>query len=299
VSIPLALVFAVNFVVDPFSYRQQNLVHLVQDELSEHSHDRLYRLARFRHRPKTIVLLGDSRMQSMKEAYFSELGVDVANLAYGGGTLFEAIETFWFVINVRQPTHVIIGLPFNLWSEANDGGRVAEAIDLLRRPLYYYLSYYVLGVSMRNAWRNIIGDITVHLEPPESRAGFWDRQLGPGIAGFYARWREPLRLRHDFEEVVTYCRQHGIRVSLIIPPSHVALQRKVAEYGLEGEYQKYLKALSEAGDLLNLDVPSARNADPANFGDPFHAKPHVMREVTEEVVKALGLRHREGSAPTQ
>jgi hypothetical protein len=139
----------------------------------------------------------------------------------------------------------------------------------------------------------------VHFQPPQSRSEFWERQLGPGgIGAYYGRWREPQRLRQRFEEVVRYCREHNIRVSIVIPPTHVDLQRKIAEYRLDSAYGTFLRSMADAGDVLNLDVPNARNSDPENFGDPFHANGEVMRQVAEEIVSAFRLKRSSVSAAT-
>jgi hypothetical protein len=128
IGFSLGLICTVTGLVDPFGYRPTAFFSIDQAALSEHSHDRLYRLARFRNAPKSIIVLGDSRSKNLREEYFKELGVDAANLAYGGGTLYESINTFWFANKIHRPTHVILGLPFNLWTEDNNADRVTEAI---------------------------------------------------------------------------------------------------------------------------------------------------------------------------
>lgn len=288
-GLALGFVCAVNALIDPFGYRPAALLPIEQAALSEHSHNRLYRLAQFRNSPKSIIVLGDSRAKNLKPSDFSELGVDVANLAYGGGTLYEAIDTFWFVNKIQRPTHVILGLPFNLWSEANSFNQVTEAKSILDDPLHYYLNYYVFGISLRNLWRNLIGNTTIGYQPPASRSAFWARQLSTGIGNFYGRWREPMKLRQEFDRMVQYCHEHDIQLTIVIPPTHVDLQKKVADYNLTHAYQAYLQTMAGSATLLNFDEVNSMTADAANFGDPFHANQQVMRKVTMAIVKELDL----------
>lgn len=289
-GLALGLVCAVNAVVDPFGYRSVALLAIDQAALSEHSHNRLFRLASYSNSPKSIIVLGDSRAQNLKQSYFAGLGVDVANLAYGGGTLYEAIDTFWFANRIHRPTHVILGLPLNLWTEANNFNQVTEASSMLENPLRYYLSYYVFGISLRNIWLNATGATTVKYQPPSSREEFWLRQLGRhGIGQYYGRWREPVKLRQKFDRMVQYCRENNIQLTIVIPPTHVDLQEKIADYGLANENHEYLKTLAASGRLLNFDVVNTMTADSANFGDPFHANQKVMEEVTRTIVRELNL----------
>jgi hypothetical protein len=290
IATALGVVVGTNIVVDPFGFRSQPILAIDQTQMSDHANDQLYRLARFRANPRSIVVLGDSRAKNLRESYFAELGVDVANLAYGGGTLFEAIETFWFVDGTRRPTDVILGLPFNLWSDANARNFMPDNKAVLDSAPNYFLSYYVFNTAVRNLQRMATGDTDVDDRPPTSPAAFWQYQLGHGIGQFYGRWREPVLLRAQLERLVQHCRVHGIRLIIVNPPTHIDLQHQVAAYGLEHEYAAYRRTMAAYASFLDLDVTNLTTSDRSRFGDPFHARPDVMREVTALLVQTYKLR---------
>ncbi|HUQ95547.1 MAG TPA: hypothetical protein VM120_27970 [Bryobacteraceae bacterium] len=283
----LLAIGAFNYIVDPFGYWGKNLLGLTQQGLSEKSHDRLFKLARFRQRPKEIIVLGDSRAKNMKEEMFASRGLDVSNLAFGGGTLYEALDAFWYANSVKKPRHVIIGLPFNLWSEANSQNRVAEARALLENPVKYHLSYYVTGVSMRNLVRNAEGRTSVSSAPPMSREEFWRFQLGETITPYYKNWRQPKALKNQFWEVVQYCRENGIGLTIVIPPTHRDLQRRVGDFGLNRQYSDYLSQMKATGQVMNFEAESGIVNDRSKFEDPFHASPEVMDMVVGRVAARM------------
>src|SRR5262245_22263840 len=94
-------VAGVNRLIDPFNLSGNPVVNLPQEKLAEHANDRLARLTKFANGSQRVVVLGDSRAKNLTEWQFQQQGLAVSNLAYGGGTLYEAIDTFWYATRVR------------------------------------------------------------------------------------------------------------------------------------------------------------------------------------------------------
>jgi hypothetical protein len=277
---------AINRLVDPFGVAAGNALGLDRQYLAERSNDRLAALLRYRRQPQPTVLLGDSRTKNLSEEYFAQQGLAVSNLAYGGGTLAEAIDTFWFVVEHGQPRQVVIGLPFNLWSDANDHTLVPAARGLVEHPATYYFNLDILRLSLTTLARNALGSTRPDSVPPMSSEEFWRYQLEYNARSFYLRWRKPQHLEQRLKEVVRYCDGHAIQLAFIIPPTHVELQEKIAEYGLRGQFSEYMRTLHALGTVIDYDG-LAQTRDRRFFSDPFHGTPELSRQVAGDLVQRL------------
>ncbi|MEL6850210.1 MAG: hypothetical protein AAFP92_16935, partial [Bacteroidota bacterium] len=89
----------------------------------------------YRQQPKPNILLGDSRMEALTEEQVREVsGKDYFNFAYGGGTVPEMIQTFWFASQQTQLKKVVMGLNFGRYNAFVKENRCQEAQNLLDYP---------------------------------------------------------------------------------------------------------------------------------------------------------------------
>lgn len=283
----LGAVAGCNFVIDPYGLAGRNLLRIDQDGLSRLRNDRLTELAGFNRAPHNIVILGDSRGQALKEQFFADYGLSVSNLAYGGGTVFESIDTFDFAQQRARLQAVIFVLPFNSWSESDRGNLVDSAVTLIEHPAMYYFNAGIFQAAISNLWAVASGGGRRSQAPPMSSDAFWRYQIDYAARGFYARWQEPQRLRAKFLDMMRECRGRGIRVLLVVPPTHVELQAEVAHFGLENQHLQYLQLLNSQAETLDFDIPDETTRNRALFVDPFHSIPAVNRALVRTIVEAL------------
>ena len=105
----------------------------------------LFKLIEYEKNPTPIILLGDSRTNKLNSTYVSNLrGATTFNLAFGGATLEEIIQTFWEANQQKVLKEVYIGINFNLYNENNRRNRVREALKLKHSFIDYILSTYCL-----------------------------------------------------------------------------------------------------------------------------------------------------------
>ncbi|MES2179179.1 MAG: hypothetical protein V4550_15065 [Gemmatimonadota bacterium] len=281
---------ATNLIIDPFGLRGGWRPALGQDDFAIRRDYRLFKLARFARVPSANIILGDSRSDNLREELFEKHGAHYANLAFGGGTAFEAIDAFWFASGHSALKNVVLGVPFNLYSERNDMNLVPAAIAQLRNPEGHYLSLSILALSGSIVASKVRGTGAPTEAPPMSEAAFWDHQLLESAA-FYEVWTEPTSLRRRLADVVDYCRTHAINLYFYIPPAHVDLMRRVHDFGLDEQYATYKKELLSFGvPVFDFDVENDFTRGRANFTDPYHLKPEKQRVVVDEMF-ARGLRH--------
>jgi hypothetical protein len=72
------------------------------------------------------------------------------------------------------------------------------------------------------------------------------------------------------QEIVRYCREHGIKLFFVIPPQHEDVRSRIQELGMGDRYVAFKAAVNELGATYDCDVSNALTRNRANFLDPFH-----------------------------
>lgn len=279
---------ALNVVVDPFGRHLRFAPGLPRGTVASVVDYQIHKILAFRRDPKPVIVLGDSRAELLRDEYFAEAGrPDVFNFACGGGTLPEAIDTFWLADAQTTLRQVVIGLPFSLYNEDNRMNRLPTARQVSRDVLSYYLSPLVTKASVLVMATAVTGRTFVDQLPPLSREEFWRYQLGPGAELHCRRWSRPVVLQSRLEELAARCRERGIDLVFFLPPAHADYRSLPDQHGLGPEYARYKRELARLGRVLDYDVPGPLTDDDANFDDPRHFTPDVARKLAFAVVAAL------------
>lgn len=288
---PLFVVFILNYIVDPFNKNLLFDLELPKKTVSYLMNYQLYKILEYSQNPKSFIVLGDSRAESLKAKYFSENGVkNFYNFAYGGGTLFEAIDTFWFASKQTKLSKVIIGLPFNLYNSSNRKNRFPGALEVGQDSFSYYLSPLVTKASFYNILTSITGKRYKTERPPMSKEQFWQHQLERASIT-YRRWSKPNLLYKKLVELSNYCRDNNIELIFFLPPTHKELQDKIIEHNLSEDYSLYKKELQKLGDVFDFDYNNSDTVKKDNFKDPYHFNAEFTRKIVKELIyptKSLG-----------
>lgn len=285
-AIAVFLVFSLNFVVDPFNKNGVFRIDVPRASISKKMNYQLYKVLEYAQDPQPVLLLGDSRANSLKQEMFENADMpNVYNFAYGGGTLFEAIDTFWYATKIKKINRVIFCVPFNLYDESNNLNRMPQAVQISQSVTYYF-STMVSKTSIINLLAVVTGKELKSEKPPMSKAAFWSQLLGPTTKRFYGSWVRPRLLQDRMDEVVRHCEANDIELVFLLPPTHIDLQKKVHEFGLDSEYQRYKELLSTYGTVFDFDFPSRLTENKDNFKDPYH----FNSEVAQYIVNVLGNR---------
>ena len=174
---------------------------------------------------------------------------------------------------------VLIGVPFNLYSQSNNQNRFREIESLRDQALPYYLSTLVTRAGVLTVGSALAGTALKSEAPDMSKEQFWQSQLGQTTARYYSNWRAPLGTRGALRDIADHCRENGIQLAFFIPPTHVDLQEKINAYELSEEYESYLAFLSSLAPVLDFDFPNSTTRDRNAFKDPYHAVQAVNRRV--------------------
>ena len=298
VALPFLIYGMVIAAVDP--YNLFGLSSLVDDrykqDISYKLNYAMWKMLQYRHDPQPAILLGDSRMMNLPADTIEQVsGQPWANLAYGGGSLREAIATFHYADSMVELERVVLGVNFNLYNAADDKDRVAEVTAALDNPLLYFSNRNVMTATTKLIPAAITRSEAAIGEPAMSKEAFWRYQLETTTRVYYGNYRYPEAYLEQLQEIAEHCLERDIALSFVIFPGHTDLQDLVGEYGLEAEYERFVSDISQLGTTYHFDYPSELTQDMSLFRDPYHltdeAEPTVIQAVwgqARDHVRVLG-----------
>jgi hypothetical protein len=284
--VPFALYALFIFEVDPFDFLSTH--SMVSDQIKMRTsfplNPCLWKMPAFSRHPSQNLLLGDSRMEAVKTGEVKELtGQDYFNLAFGGATLREIISTYWFAASRTHLRRVYIGLNFNLYTDYEQFDRTAEVLTIENTPACYFINRTVFQAAIYGTaarWMRYdpnLGVVTV------DRDTFWRKALGPSTESFYSRHTYPRRYHAKLMEIAQSVKTQGGDLVFVILPTHVDLQKRVKDFNLESEYDRFKRDLSSITTTYDFDYPNAVTANKDNFSDPYHCRHECVDEFTREI----------------
>ena len=284
--LPLLVLCAAVVAIDPFDYF--GISHLVPDrvklETSYQLNACLWKMIQYARRPCPNLLLGDSRMLSLNEQDVSSVaGRPFANMAYGGASLNEVIQTFWFAATQTRIREAWIGFGFNMYDDYNYTNRTEAFLSMRQNPLLYFANRTVLKCAAYNVYYDYKGIDPKLGVPTETREQFWQEQLGPLTAAWYSRYVYPQIYHRELQKIAGYCRANHINLGFIIFPTHIDLQRRVYDFGLEDDYRRFKQDLSALATTFDFDYPNPITESRSNFRDPYHFTGAIGQKIIHQV----------------
>lgn len=256
----------------------------LKEDISYKTNYAMWKMLEYRRRPCPNILLGDSRMMALDTAEIrAASGFDYFNFAYGGGSLREAIDTFWFAADQSPLERVYIGVNLTTFNGADAKNRVLEVNSLLRNRLLYLVNRNVLSASGKLAWAQITGRQAGLGQPAQDKETFWRHQIEVTTRGYYAVYKYPDQYLAELAKVAQYCHSNGIDLSFLVFPSHHDLQAQVHRYGLELYQTRMYNDLARLGRVYDFELDSALTRDRARFKDPYHFDHETMQAIVAGV----------------
>jgi len=285
-SVPAVVCLVVMIMIDPFNFF--GVSHVVPDglksEVSQKINYAMWKMLAYRQDPVPNLLLGDSRVADLDEQYVEEIsGVPWTNFGYGGGSLREAIQTFWFASEQVELERVCFGVNLHTYNANNNKDRVSEVEAALRNPLLYCVNANVVTAAGKLITAMIMGEPEPIGRPPMTREEFWEFQLEQVTRVYFEGYRYPTEYHRDLTEVAEYCLGHGIELSFVIMPNHVELQAKVGEHGLEEAAVQFRQDFIHWGPVYDFAFPNTMTGDQANYRDPYHFDEDFMQLIVRTV----------------
>ncbi len=282
-------VFSLNFIVDPFNFNQFFNLKLSKDSISYQQNYRLYKMIEYKNSPESFIILGDSRSNSLLAKYFNDYSV--YNFSYGGGTLYEIIDTFWYASNITKLKKVIIAIPFSVFNSYESMNLTSEANSIIENPYKYYQSFFTTKVSLLNIYSKIF-KVKINNEKSKidkekheiNKKSFWSIQLNNSTR-FFQKYKYPSDQFIELQKITEYCHINDIEIQFLIPPGHVDLQEKVTEFNRNKEYLQYKIDLSTLAEVLDFDFPNELTKNKQNFSDPFHFNQTISKKIVSVLLE--------------
>jgi len=271
--IPFPLYIGIVILIDPYNYL--NVSNFVSKETkletSAKFSPQLWKLIEFNHIKADKIILGDSRSARVNADHLKQTtGLEFYNFSYAGGTLIDMIETFWYAAKIQELKEAYFGINFNLYNDFERNNGVEQARSIMKNLLSYSFSKVVFRSMIQNIKRQFfVKDYTIG-EPDMNRDEFWNYQLQAMGIRFYQKYKHPDEYLGKLSEISEYCKRNNIKLVFFMPPTHVELQKRIADFKLENDYTRFINDIAALGMYYNLDVPSNYTQNRKNFNDPFH-----------------------------
>lgn len=282
--IPFIIYLVVIIIVDPYNYF--NISHEISNdaktEISDKVEPHLFRIINYQNNPKRNIVLGDSRADNLFEHFDAHYW---ANLSYGGGSIKEIVQTFWWVANKYPLDTVFIGINLNLYNKYNKRFWVEETLERKKNFASYGFNSYTLKSTFYIIKSLIIGKEIILDEPSMTKEEFWEYQLNESAHKFYSKFSYPDKYAHELEDISDYCQQNHIILLFWIPPTYIDFQERKKNYNLVAVDSIFVKDLNRFGTLYNYDVNSELTQDSTNFEDPMHFNSETGHLIFNEIFK--------------
>jgi hypothetical protein len=284
-SVPFCIYATFIVVTDPFNFlfNHSLIAESTKQKTAGLINPPLWKMSQFDRTPRPNILVGDSRMGHVPIRAIREItGQQYFNFWYGGATLREMIDTFWFAAKRTRLQNVVIGINFNVYNDRSFVSRTDTYAEVRANPFMYFVDHGVARSAVLGAYTDWFHGHANLSIPSMSRRQFWHYQIETAIAK-YADYERPKRYRADLEKVTAYCRQNGINCTFIIFPTHVDLQKVVKKMQLTEEFEEFKRDLASMAVTYDYDYVNPLTMDASNFADPFHFTDSVGGELVREI----------------
>ncbi len=223
------------FIFEPYNYYNIKLL----GNKSKYNHA-IYRMRYFVNNNYENIILGDSRSAHYDINYINSVSnKEYANLAYGGASLRERIDLFWFAVKARKLKTVVFQIDYHTMNLNYDLNRIENVLPMV----YDYMKYYVNLENNIAAFENFFG--MIHNEAPkkyneEERKRMWQKYNEDRLieARIFSVNSEQIK---RIKEMIEYCHNNNIDIIIYIPPVHEDVWNDVikpSNINLELEYYK-------------------------------------------------------------
>ena len=239
------------------------------------------------HHPCENLIIGDSRAESLPlERIETITGMRYFRLSANALKLNESIDLFYFANREQPVKRAVFTINFNEYNEYAYADRVSSVDAMIQNPLIYLFdrsvaqaAYYVAKASLTK--KNVVNSV-----PPMTQEEFWNFIVTVRGREHYEKFRHPDGLHKRLQEMADFAKTNGIEVTFIIVPHHADFQRRVREFGLDDEYLRFKREMSQLGvRVIDYDYLSSVTTARSNFRDPLHYNETIGNQIADEVFR--------------
>lgn len=270
--VPFLLYVIIVTLIDPYSFFGTNNFIKIETKrsISLRLNPQLWKMIEYDHHPVNRIILGDSRSAIINvEQLRNYTGDTIYNFSFPGGTLIDIIEAFWYAAERNNLKEVYIGINFNLYNDFEKNNNVKQAVSIMKNPIEYSFSKIILNSMIQILIKQLFNNNSFGI-PDMSKDDFWNYQLNVMAKRFYNRYKHPTKYYEQLLEISEYCNKNNIKLTLFSPPTHIDLQKKIADFNLLNNNKVFLNEISSLGTFYNFDTLNIFTQNKTNFHDPFH-----------------------------
>ena len=241
------------------------------------------------------AVFGDSRIANTNMDYVKEVtGLDYTMLGFGGASLADCIDLFWFTAENTELEEVVFSINFySAWGEQQSTripqvtGRATNVFEYVPRINYWIEAAY----SAKCAAVNVLADVLNHPEwavYPEDPTDYTAEQNIPQERGEKYRknledyaaiinsnlpdvWWITYETYQQLYEIADYCDSHDIHLIFVFPPLQDSIYELVIEArGFDEEIDKLKNNLKSVADVYDMQFRNDFSANEDYFFDGFH-----------------------------
>ena len=282
------LLFYVLFITyaDPFNFINTGVTAPVEVKrpIANQLNPCFWKMNIYKHQPESNLLLGDSRMANIPtEMVEKTTGERYFNFAYGGASLREIIDSFWFAANHSRLRNVYLGLNLPVYNDYNITDRAKTYLTISENPTLYFVNRTVLESSLYVTYSYATGKDLKLGAPNVDKEAFWRHELDEVDANYFKNYVYPKHYLEELRKIAAFCKQQGIKLTFIIFPTHTDVQNLITRYGLDEFNQQFRTDLASLATVYDFDFPNQTTSNKENFADPDHAIAWVNELIVKEV----------------
>ena len=218
------------------------------------------------------LLLGDSRAAGIDEDVIEDItGKKYYNLAFGGCSLQEEIDLFWWAVKQQSFDKVVFMASFWTISTAYNGDRIKYVEKVAADPIQYLLAgqYHIETVKtilhiLKNKDEN--KNYTPE-ERKENKKYYADAIIYPLAENFEINYNAIKKIK----DISDFCAENGIEFNIFIPPIDESIWEYVIKpLNLTLELDKYKSELSMFCKVYDMEYENVRGFLESDFADGFH-----------------------------
>ena len=279
-SFPLLIYFLVVLFLDPFNYLGGNNENNLARSIEPH----LYKMISHTNTPRRNIILGDSRSNALYPIIQKNRNSSWSNLAYGGASLKEMIDTFWWLDENYHMDTVVINVNFNHLNDYNKRDWIISTKRLMQSPISYAFSRYVLLYLFQKSLPN---KREVHTYENKSKIVekdiFWNSHLLSIKKKFYGEYKYSQSYLNDLNLIASRCKERRIKLIIWSAPVHKDIHEIIDFYGNSPTYLNFVSDLDGICQYYDFNARTEWLADKENFNDAMHVKGEIMNSVFETI----------------
>lgn len=281
--LPIFTWICIVLVVDPFNYfNVPNLISIKAKEKSaQQLNSLLYNAVNFKNNPTNSIIIGDSRIRKLPNERIKEITGDTYYTMYSNAAkLNEIIDLFWFSAEHSKLKNVLIGINFNLYNEYAYANRVADVKEMIDNPFIYIFNNNTaetIYLSLKNEF------LDISEKKKRNKEEFWNYNIQTIAKNHYSKYKYPEKILERLQEMSTYCKDNGIKLTMLIVPVHLDFHNRLVDYNLSEQEERFKNEIKEIGNVIDFDYTNIITNNKSCFNDPLHTTDSIGEIMVDEI----------------